>query len=303
MHAATGGNPRLLHDLAVTSGVIAQLVDAGGVLGWPAELVLPAPPHGETRRRIVRALDGAWTSLSLALAGDLCRLAFAAGAGAQVRPGQVMALLLLGEPHEGLRLLDTLEQLGAAEGQVSRRLVLTKAIMTAFGLRQVDRAVSLLADAESRTAQPDPRLLAARQWILAATGHGAAVGPVTPAPADPEAGTFAHAAAAHLELDANRPQSSIGHLRRAIIGAGSLRDELPWMLPYLTGTLIDALLLAGRNSEATATAADFHAGRDGSGWAVAVSLSNLIATATTGSGTASRRARQVSNKGSSVTVR
>ena len=311
MHAATGGNPRLLYDLAVTCGVAAQLVDDGsGVLGWPAEVSFRAPLPREIQHRIVRALDGAWADLSLGPAGDLCRLALAAGAGAQIRPGQVMALLLLGDPHEGLRLLDTIEQAGPARGQPEQagpadgqhrhRLLLTRAILTAFGLRQVERAAALLTGAGA--AAPDPRLLAARQWILAATGRAVATERVVPAPADLETSAFAHTAAAHLDLNAGRPQDAIGHLRRAIIAVRPLRDELPWMRPYLTGTLIDALLLAGRNTEATATAADFHAGRDGSGWTVAVSLSNLIASATADSGTTLRRTVRLSDHDGAVSA-
>jgi len=47
------------------------------------------------------------------------------------------------------------------------------------------------------------------------------------------------------------------------------------MRPYLRARLIDALLFAGRISEATAVASDFHAGERTSGWDVVVAIGRL----------------------------
>ncbi|MEU4745663.1 hypothetical protein AB0G02_35080, partial [Actinosynnema sp. NPDC023658] len=80
----------------------------------------------------------------------------------------------------------------------------------------------------------------------------------------------AQAALAVTASAEHRPAVAVSALRRALIGAERLRDDLPWLPPYLTANLVDGLFLAGRMSEATATAAQLraHAGHR----AVAVSL-------------------------------
>jgi predicted Zn-dependent protease len=155
----------------------------------------------------------------------------------------------------------------------------TRAILLAFGLGRVEEAEALL-DRVARASLPaNQLLLAVRAWILATTGRtdqaAAALDDVL-MDGNQDASVFAHAAAAAVELAHDRPKRAVSHLRRSIIGAGNMRNELPWLAPYLTGVLTDALLLAGRINEATIAAADFHASHGGSGWDVAVSLSSLI---------------------------
>ena len=79
-----------------------------------------------------------------------------------------------------------------------------------------------------------------------------------------------------VELARNSPATAVPHLRRALIAAQSRRDDVPWMVPYLTANLIEALLLAGRLTEATAIASGFHGGKRDNGWNVVATLPEFI---------------------------
>ena len=154
-------------------------------------------------------------------------------------------------------------------------------MLLALGLRRVGDAEALLVDAARLDARHRERLLACRAWLLAVTGSvtkaAAACESMNPGE-DREAAMFQRAALATVALSTERAREAVSHLRRALATADTLRAELPWFLPYLTAYLIDALLLAGRLSEATAEAAEFHAGKRGCGWNVAVAFDTLLAT-------------------------
>jgi hypothetical protein len=273
LQAATGGNPRRLADLMTANHLATRLVERHG--RWELPTVLDGPVEvGEAgRRRIVEAVHEAWLGLSLAPLRELCTLAVAAGAVHDVAGVLPFTLMLFGRTDEGLRFLDRLDPATAADG----RVLLTRALLVALGARRVYEAMDLLDSPAAHAAVPAPRLAAVRAWLLATTGRDTGTIEVT---GDLEASVFARAAQACVELRTGRARLAVPHLRRAIIGAQSLRRDLPWLPPLLTGALIDALLLAGRVNEATAAAADFHAVHEGSGWDVAVSLSALIRSAT-----------------------
>jgi hypothetical protein len=123
------------------------------------------------------------------------------------------------------------------------------------------------------------RLLACRAWLLAVTGSTAqaemALEAVDPGQ-DREANVFCRAANGAVLLAGGQAHEAVSYLRRALAAAEGLRAEMPWFPPYLTACLIDALLLAGRISEATAEAAEFHASQRGCGWNVAVAFDSLL---------------------------
>jgi hypothetical protein len=278
LHAATGGNPGLLRDLVIGGELAASMVHHGGTWQLPADPGRRLELTEAGRQRVLGALHQAWRAMSFDRLGELCQLALGVGATEQTAPILAFALLLRGQATEGLRLLDALD-LSPADEAGSASLVLTRAALLAFGAGRIDAAADLLAEAAGWHARTGPRLLAVRAWVLATTGRtgqaAVALRDIGPT-GDPAAEVFTRAAVAGIELAADRPKVAVSHLRRAIIGAEALRTELPWLPPYLTGVLIDALLLAGRINEATAAAADFHAAHEGCGWDVTVSLSALV---------------------------
>jgi hypothetical protein len=206
---------------------------------------------------------------------DLGQLAVWCSEGHRVAEPRAGVLLLRGRAEAGLRFLDTLGQ--AAEWEP--RLLLTKAMLLGLGLGRHREAGALLTGAAGRLPRSRDRLLSYLAWLLAVTGQPTdatrVVSELEPA-TDAEAVLFARAAEASVALSTGRPADAIPKLRRALIGAQGLPTELPWLPPYLTACLIDALLLAGRGNEATVAAAEFHAGRQDCGWPVAVALSRLI---------------------------
>jgi hypothetical protein len=125
----------------------------------------------------------------------------------------------------------------------------------------------------------DDRLLAYRAWILAVTGNvaKAAEGMDRVTRSDRETAVFVHATRAGIMSALGRANEAVFHFRRALATAESCPAIPPWLPPYLTACLIDAMMLAGRLKEATAIAGGFHAGEPGSGWEVTVTLSALAA--------------------------
>ncbi|MEU7751308.1 ATP-binding protein [Micromonospora sp. NPDC049171] len=278
LHAATAGNPGLLHDLLIGNGLAETMVRTRGFWQLPPQLGRRLDLTVRGRDRLLSAMRATWAALSFERLSELCKLALRVGAADETVPVWAFVLLLRGQAAEGLRLLDGLDQPPVEEAR-SVRLVTSRALLLALGLGQVDQAAELLAEAARLNPGREALLLAVRAWVLAVLGHiGAPVAALSPPgpDEDPEAAVFVRSAQALAEFAADRPRQAISHLRRAIIGADALRAELPWFAPYLTGALIDALLLAGRISEATVAAADFHAAQEGCGWDVAVSLSALI---------------------------
>jgi hypothetical protein len=309
LHAATGGNPGLLHTLMHTDGLAADLLPREGTWRLTAGPARPLRLSGPVRDRLRSALHQAWAGLALDHVVELGRLAVRAGLAAETVPMLAFALLARGEPDTGLRLLgsDTgrhgletgpYQDIGPRpdRGTYGPRLdggpnrsprdvpdpVLTRALLLAYGPGGVDQAEALLARAAATGGDHGRCLLAARAWILAEVGRTdaaiEALGNISVV-GDQPAAAFAHGAAAAIHLSQDRPRRAVSQLRRAIIVAGTVRTELPWLAPYLCGALADALLFAGRISEATAVAADLHRAHDGRGWDVTVSLSALIRAA------------------------
>ncbi|GAB7044724.1 MULTISPECIES: hypothetical protein [Catenuloplanes] len=277
LHAAADGVPGLLRDLIAGPAFARGALIADGRWWLGADPADPLPLPARAREHLLTALRTAWRTLDLQRLPDLALLALRAGARAEAAPMWALVCLLRGQSERGLRLLDELRG-EVGDGPGADRIDVARALLTAIGTGRVHEAGDLLRAAARARPAVAPRMhaLAALLGTVLNAPHDE---PATGTAYDPQAEVFARSAAAVAHLGGARPRQAIPHLRRAIIGAEALRDELPWLLPYLTGALIDALLLAGRLSEATEKAAEFHAERQGSGWDVAVSLSALISQA------------------------
>jgi len=268
LHAATGGNPGLLHDMVVRDRLADAMVPHDGVHQL-ADTLPPSRPAGSSAQQLTDAVDRVWRKLALDQTDELCRLAAWRGLGDQVAPVWAMVLLLSGQVAAARHVLDTY-------ADHSPRAVMTRAMVVGLGQRQITDADALLVDAARLDVHHRERLLACRAWLLAVTRSSTISPDVVDPGEDRETALFCRAAQAVAALTAGRAGAAISHLRRALAAADSLRAELPWFPPYLTACLIDALLLAGRISEATAEAAEFHAGQRGCGWNVAVAFDSLL---------------------------
>jgi len=294
----TGGNPALLHSfvidgrladrmvahdgryqmapvLPVIDGRLADRMVAHDGMYQLAPVHLTGLPTGDFTGDFSTPVSTAWRELALDRADELCRLAAWHGHIGAVSATWASVLLLRGKAADGLRVLD------ANDAQTSARVVITRAMLVGLGLRQVAEAEALLVDAARTDVVHRERLLACRAWLLAVTGSVAAAAIVceTVNPEnDREATVFCRATMAARALAAGRAHEAVSYLRRALAAAEGLRDDLPWFAPYLTACLIDALLLAGRISEATAEATEFHAGQHGCGWSIAVAFDSLLTT-------------------------
>ncbi|WP_103354528.1 ATP-binding protein [Amycolatopsis sp. CA-128772] len=161
--------------------------------------------------------------------------------------------------------------------------VLLRAMCLAFGRQDPGEADALLAAAAAASPHRE-RLRAYRGWLLAVAGRRSEAADVLSGLThhrDRHAALFAHAAEAIGHLDLGRGAAAISHLRRALVLAEADRAVLPWMAPYLRAYLIDALLLAGRITEATSLAGEFHAAAPDCGWKVAVAMAALTGAART----------------------
>ncbi|HKN99016.1 MAG TPA: hypothetical protein VJX10_17985, partial [Pseudonocardiaceae bacterium] len=272
LHAATHGNPGLLHDLLVDGGLADLLGPAGS--GRPlgrTQAVLP----GSGLARLRQATRDAWQALDLDLADELCRLSTWAGLAAETAPAWATQLLLSGRPAQGLAVLD-------AADQRLPETVLARALLLALGVRRSAEAVELLATAAKEGGQAATRLLAVRAWLLAVDGQADATADALDGVApgtDREAYVFTLAARGVIAAATGEPNTAVAHLRRALLCARTCGGGQPWLTPYLTASLIDALVRAERISEATTTAADFHSGKRGCGWRIAVAIADLLAPA------------------------
>ena len=279
VHAAAGGNPGLLHGMVVRDRLADALVPDDGL-----HHLAPATPGRDTggqppahragelvTGQLTGAVASAWRDLALDQADELCRLAAWQGLGGLVAPVWAMVLLLRGQVAAACQVLDT-----HADADDSPRVVMTRAMIAGLGQRQVATADALLVDAARIDVLHRERLLACRAWLLAVTRTSTVAPEVVDPGDDREAALFCRAALAAAALVEGRATEAVPHLRRALAAADGLRAELPWFPPYLTACLIDALLLAGRISEATAEATEFHAGRRGCGWSVAVAFDSLL---------------------------
>ena len=267
LHAATGGNPGLLHDIVHRQRLRDRMVRLDGV--WRLGDAPLDPGERLTCRgsaHLLAAIRDAWGALALARVEDLCRLAVWSGIAGEVALIRATVLLLRGQADQGVALLDEAPADGA-------ETVLVRAMCLAFGQRRLDAAMASLAAA---TGPADRRLAGYRAWLLAAHGRAAEAAALlsdVDNRGDRHAGLFCHTARAIAALAGDRWAEAIAQLRRAVVLAEAVSTELPWMPPYLTAYLIDALLLAGRITEATAMAGEFHAATPG--WNVAVALAAL----------------------------
>lgn len=277
LHGATGGKPRLLYDLVMDGGLADSMVVRGGVwrLG-EAPKAVPVDGNDRGAARLVEAARLAWRELAVDRADELCRLAAWHGVADQVATEWANVLLLRGRAEEGMRFLDSLP---ADLVEEDPELTLVKVLTLAFGLGRTRTVADFLLRATSRTTGLRDRLLAYRAWILAVTGNvgkaaGALEGVVR---SDRETAVFVHGTRAAIMLAMDHANEAVFHFRRALATAQSCPGIPPWMPPYLTASLIDAMMLAGRIKEATSIANGFHGGEPGSGWEIAVTLSTLAA--------------------------
>ncbi|GII66732.1 hypothetical protein Skr01_68170 [Sphaerisporangium krabiense] len=275
LHAASGGNPALLHELIGACDLGLHFVRRNNL--WEFREV-STWIGGGTRGSLAllsKAATRAWYELSLERAHELCKAAVWCGAGEMVAPVLAHLLLLHGRAEDALVFLDSLPT-GTVE--TTPHLALAKAMALAFGLGEPAAAEEfLLKAALLRGPRPGGRYLAYRSWIQALTGRGSdgseGIGSLDRD--DRETAMFVHAARATAPTGAD-PQQAVFHLRRALaLGTGGADAGPPWLAPYITACLIDALLLAGRSGEATFLASDFHGGEQSSGWDVAVAISML----------------------------
>lgn len=265
LRAATGGSPRLLRDL-VSGRLLDGVAVHDGVwrLGEPPDggpFLSPANPG-----RIVEAVARTWQELALDRVEELCRLAQWCGLGDRVARIRAVLLLLRGRPADAMRVLDT--------APADPELALVRALVLALGHGRPVAAAELLLAAAHEHPGLWHRALTCRAWLLAITGRPVEL-PSRVDRTDREAAVYQQAALATVALRSGQAADAVCHLRRAIATAERHRAELPWMTPFLTGCLIDALLLAGRINEATETASEFHAGKPGCGWDVAVAIATL----------------------------
>lgn len=278
LHAATGGNPALLHSFVIDGRLADRMVSHDGMYQLAPTHLVGAPTGnfpGGFADHFITAVSDAWRELALDRADELCRLAAWHGHAGAVATTWASVLLLRGKAADGLRVLDD------NNTGTSARVVITRAMLVGLGLRRVAEAEALLVDAARTDVAHRERLLACRAWLLAVTGSVSAAAIVceTVNPEnDREATVFCRATMAARALAAARAHEAVSYLRRALAAAEGLRADLPWFPPYLTACLIDALLLAGRISEATAEATEFHAGQHGCGWNIAVAFDSLLTT-------------------------
>jgi hypothetical protein len=287
LHVVTGGRPRLLHELVIRHRLGESMVRRSGM--WrmgeaPYPLVrgvrglegtADVTDDADNARRLVEAARLAWRELAVDRADELCRMAMWHGAGERVAPVWANVLLLRGRIEECLRFFDSLPD---SVVETSPDLALVKAMTLAFGLGRPQAVDEFLLRATSHSIDLRDRLLAYRAWILAISGQAdsalAAVDGVDRS--DRETAIFVHATRAAITLGSGHADEAVFHLRRALATAETCPSAPPWMAPFLTANLIDAMLIAGRIGEATTIANGFHGGEPGSGWDVAVTLSALL---------------------------
>ncbi|QFY08204.1 AAA family ATPase [Nonomuraea phyllanthi] len=275
LRAASGGNPRLLHDFLVGRRLTERLTR--GAAGWEfqcaTEWLPPVDPAAATPH-LVDAVWEAWAAPAFDRAFELCKAAAWCGEGHTVSVPLAHLLLLRGRGRDSMSFLDSLP------GEIvdgTPHLALARAVNLACGQGRPEEAADfLLRLALAAEGGRRPLLLAYRAWIMALSGRPA--GDVGEIPrTDRETALFVHAAKAMAGLR-TRPDEAVFHLRRALaLTAGGMGAGPPWLPAHLTAYLIDALLLAGRAGEATLLASGFHGGEPASGWDVAAAMSMVAA--------------------------
>nr|WP_146159501.1 ATP-binding protein [Allonocardiopsis opalescens] len=274
LYEVTGGSPRSLRRL-VEHGLPDRMAPHEGV--W--RIAEPEPDHGDgidaAAPMAADAARRAWERLDLDGTEELCRLALWYGQAEQIASVWPYVLLLRGRAADGIAFLDALPS-ASAEGAAPAALA--RAMCLAFGLRRVSAAAAMLRNAAIDGEGAPNRLLAYRAWLMAVGGRPdkAAAALIEVDRTDRETALFVHATRAAAEMADGRPGDAVFQLRRALAQADECCASVPWLAPYLTASLIDALLLASRIGEATSTARGFHNGARGCGWEIAFALSAMM---------------------------
>lgn len=258
LHAASGGNPTLLRELAGRG----RLEPRDGKWRVAGVTTVGTPLSADADGRLADAIRSAWESLDLGRIELLCGLTD--GLDDWTRRVLATSMLLRSRPAECLRLLES--------APAGSKTALLRAMALAFGLRRHEDADRALVAAGASAGM--------RAWIAAVGGRTAAASALLadePALHDRAEILFDQAARGLVAMAETRPWQAIPHIRRAVAAGEAGHVDLPWLAPYLRALLIDALLLGGRIGEATAMASGFHAARRSSGWSVAVAISALAA--------------------------
>lgn len=264
---AAGGNPRALHDMLAGGGLSGLTVlhrgawrfcaDVGAGAGAGEAIQRGEPPGDKTL--LADAVRVAWRELAIERLDQLCRLALWRGASREgaAREGATrevalawpFLLLLGGDAQAAAGFLDSLGPQALAG---LPQLALTRAMVLAFGLSQPEKADWFLFTAAGNGIGLSGQLAAYRAWLLSVMGKTRQAARVLGAvhSADRETALFEYAACASLRWHAGDALETVFHLRRALAMAESCRATFPWMCPYLTLSLADALVAAGRGDEA-----------------------------------------------------
>jgi hypothetical protein len=282
VHAATDGNPRLLRALVTGCQLTDCLVSQDGQWRLAATGENPcasAPGHDGLPRyrggaRLAEATWRAWRELATERADQLCRIALWCGEHQPVAPVWAMLLLLRGQPLDALAFLDSLPSAVLA----SPPSALVKALALAIGMGRIADAEGFLKAVDTGDFPARQLLTAFRAWLLAITGDEAAASGALHSidRGNRETALFVHAARAALAQRCGFPGEPVFHWRRALATAESGSDQFPWIRPYLTASLIDALLTSGRGKEAVSLAERFHARELTSGWEIAAATATLM---------------------------
>lgn len=280
VHAATGGIPRLLRVLAARTRLAERMTWEPRVqAAVPAKGAGPRPGGEEgasypERERLINATWGAWRNLAVPRAHRLCQLALWCGIREEIAPVWAALLLFQSGPMAADGFLGSFPDQTLA---MMPRLALVKALTLALGLGRTVDATRFLSVAAERG--PSPQLMrAAQAWLLAMGGQvdaaARALGAVQRS--DHQTAVFVHATRAALTCRQNHRGETAFHLRRALACAESGSDDFPWMRPYLKSSLINVLMLSGREPDAVSLARRFHAREPGAGWDLAVALNALL---------------------------
>jgi hypothetical protein len=276
LHATAGGNPRVLRVLLVDERLTESMASRHD--GWCLVATRTRPAGGRERGTLVAdgtglvgAIRNAWLDLAIARLDQLCRIALWCGCPDQVATVWPFLLLLRGNPDEALAFIDSVAAGAGADplrvdggdspvapsGPAQPHLVLLRAMILALGVGQLQEATQyLLAVATSGTGMPG-LLLAFRAWLLAAGGQASEAASALRSIeyGDRETALFVHAARASMARLSGNAADTVFHLRRAIATAECCREGCPWMVPYLSVCLADALAVAGRAKEASSATA------------------------------------------------
>jgi len=208
---------------------------------------------------LITATMLAWQRLAVDRVDQLCKLALWCGADDQIASIWPLLLLLDGHPGEAMEFLDSL-----ADGVLVAvpQLALLRAMTLAFGFGQVLAAAEYLLAVASRGVGVPGLQLAYRAWLLAVSGYAAEASAALAgiSRGNRETALFVHSARAAVARLGGHASETVFHLRRAVAIAESCLDTCPWMWPYLKSCLGDALIFAGRASEANSAVASLNPG-------------------------------------------